>query len=118
MSLTADRCKETTTTTGTSDITLLGAVAQYQAFATAFSVGESFQYAIVGQTGTEWEVGEGTLLTSSTFSRDKVLASSNSGNVVTLSAGTKDVFATAAADVIENATNGRSLTNARGWALP
>jgi hypothetical protein len=43
--------------------------------------------------GSEWENGIGTYTSSgSTLSRDTVLSSSNSGNLVNFSAGTKDVF--------------------------
>lgn len=96
--LTADRVKETTTTTGTGTITLAGAVAQFRSFASAFADGSVVQYAIVGQTGTEWEVGNGTFTASgTTLARTTVLASSNSGSAVNFSAGTKDVFATVTA---------------------
>lgn len=96
--LTADRVKETTTTTGTGTITLAGAVAQFRSFASAFADGNVVQYAIVGQTGTEWEVGNGTLGASgTTLARTTVLASSNANAAVNFSAGTKDVFATVTA---------------------
>lgn len=101
--LTADRVKETTTTTGTGTITLAGAVAQYRSFASAFADGSLVQYAIVGQTGTEWEVGNGTFTASgTTLARTTVLASSNAGSAVNFSAGTKDVFATVTADHLLN----------------
>jgi hypothetical protein len=113
-----DRTKETTTTTGTGTITLLGAVSQFAAFATNFVIGEPFYYAIVGQTGTEWEVGRGTLLTSSTFSRDAIFESSNANTVVTFSAGTKDVFSTIPAERIEEIyTKGQSIMAVRNWAM-
>ena len=87
----ADRVKETTTTTGTGTITLLGAVTGYQSFAAIGNANTTY-YAIVGPT-TEWEVGIGTYTSSgTTLSRDTVLASSNSGSLVNFSAGTKDVF--------------------------
>jgi hypothetical protein len=90
----ADRVKETTTTTGSGTITLLGASTGYQSFA-AIGNANSTYYTIAGQTGSEWEVGIGTYTSSgTTLSRDTVLASSNSGLVVTFSAGTKDVFVT------------------------
>lgn len=93
--LTADRVKETTTTTGTGTVTLAGAVAQFRSFASAFADGNVVQYAIIGQTGTEWEVGNGTLGASgTTLARTTVLASSNAGAAVNFSVGTKDVFAT------------------------
>lgn len=101
--LTADRVKETTTTTGTGTVTLAGAVAQFRSFASAFADASVVQYAIVGQTGTEWEVGNGTFTASgTTLARTTVLASSNAGAAVNLSAGTKDVFATATADHLLN----------------
>ena len=88
----ADRVKETTTTTGTGAITLLGAGAGFQSFS-AIGDGNTTYYTIAGQTGSEWEVGIGTYTSSgTTLSRDTVLASSNSGSLVSFSAGTKDVF--------------------------
>ena len=95
----ADRVKETTTTTGTGTITLLGAVAGYQSFETGIGGGSSTYYCIVGRTTTEWEVGYGTYTTAgTTLSRDSVLSSSNSGSLVSFIAGTKDVFITYAAN--------------------
>ncbi len=94
MPRTTDRTKETTTTTGTGTITLLGASSGFAAFSSTFGVGSSVMYAIVGQSTTEWEVGIGTILSSSTLSRDTVETSSNAGALVNFSAGTKDVFST------------------------
>lgn len=104
-----DRVKETTTTTGTGTLTLAGASTGYQSFA-AVGNGNTCYYAIVG--GTEWEVGIGTYTSAgTTLARTTVLASSNGGTVVTLSAGTKDVFLTYPADkaVMIDAT--QTLTN-------
>lgn len=97
--ITADRCKETSNTTGTGTITLAGAVDQFQSFTVAFPGASTVvQYAIVGQGTTEWEVGEGTFTASgTTLSRDVIKSSSNAGAAVNFSAGTKDVFATATA---------------------
>jgi hypothetical protein len=87
-----DRVKETTTTTGTGTVTLLGASTGYQAFSAIGNANQTY-YTIAGQTGSEWEVGIGTYtLSGTTLSRDTVLASSNSGSLVSFSAGTKDVF--------------------------
>ena len=88
----ADRVKETTTTTGTGTITLLGASVGFQSFSAIGNANTTY-YTIAGQTGSEWEVGIGTYTSSgTTLSRDTVLASSNSGSLVNFSAGTKDVF--------------------------
>lgn len=88
----ADRVKETTTTTGTGTITLLGAATGFQSFSAIGNANTTY-YTIAGQTGSEWEVGIGTYTSSgTTLSRDTVLASSNSGSLVNFSSGTKDVF--------------------------
>ena len=90
----ADRVKETTSTTGTGTVTLLGASAGFQSFAVIGDTNTTY-YTIVAQTGTEWEVGIGTYTSSgTTLSRTTVLSSSNSGSLVNFSAGTKDVFVT------------------------
>lgn len=90
----ADRVKETTTTTGTGTVTLAGASTGFQGFS-AIGDGNSTYYTIAGQTGSEWEVGIGTYTASgTTLSRTTVLSSSNSGSLVSFSAGTKDVFCT------------------------
>jgi hypothetical protein len=88
----ADRVQETTTTTGTGTVTLAGAATGFQTFA-AVGDGNSTYYTISG--GAEWEVGIGTYTASgTTLSRTTVISSSNSGSLVTFSAGTKNVFVT------------------------
>lgn len=115
---TSDRVKETTTTTGTGTVTLAGAVSQFQNFQTAFPVGAYVQYAIVGQSGTEWEVGLGTLVTTTTLSRDTVRSSSDANALVNFSAGTKDVFATVTGKHLDNAGLGMQIAMARAWGMP
>jgi len=90
----ADRVKETTTTTGTGTLTLAGASTGFQAFS-VIGDGNTTYYAISSSSGSQWEVGIGTYtLSGTTLARTTILASSNSGSAVTLSAGTKDVFVT------------------------
>jgi hypothetical protein len=114
-----DRTKETTTTTGTGTITLLGAVSQFQAFQTNFVVGEPLYYCIAGQTGTEWEVGRGELLTTTTLARQVVFESSNANALVNFSAGTKDIFSTIPAErIAELYTKGQATALRRGLAMP
>jgi hypothetical protein len=87
-----DRVKETSTTTGTGTFTLAGASTGFQAFS-VIGNGNTTYYTIALQGGSEFEVGIGTYtLSGTTLSRTTVLASSNSGNLVNFSAGTKDVF--------------------------
>lgn len=91
----ADRVKETTTSTGTTAITLAGAATGYQTFLLAIGNANTTYYTIADQSGANWEVGIGTYTSAgNTLSRDTVLASSNSGSLVTFTAGTKDVFVT------------------------
>lgn len=93
--ITADRVKDTSTTTGTGDITVSGgAPSGYRTFSTVLSVGDTFYYCVTGQASSEWEVGLGTYLSTNTFARTIVLASSASGSAVSFSSGTKNVFIT------------------------
>lgn len=93
MSYFSDRVKDTTTTTGTGNITLSGtAPTGYKSFNTAFGVGPLFYYTIA--LSGEWEVGIGYLSASTTLVRHRVTASSNADALVNFSAGTKDVFCT------------------------
>ena len=86
-----DRVQETTTTTGTSTVTLAGAVTGFQDFS-VIGDGNTTYYAIT--SGNDWEVGIGTYTASgTTLSRDTILESSNSGSAITLS-GTSNVFVT------------------------
>lgn len=119
MPRTGDRVKETSTSTGTGDITLLGAVSQFQSFADRFgSSSVRVQYAIVGQTGTEWETGIGTFNGTTTIVRDQVRQSSNSDALVNFSAGTKDVFATLHGMQADNTNLGQISAQAAGLAMP
>lgn len=89
----ADRVQDLTTTTGTGTITLANTPpAGFQSF-TAIGNGNTTYYTISG--GSEWEVGIGTYIAvGPSLSRDTVLSSSNGGNLVNFSAGTKTVFVT------------------------
>ena len=93
--ITADRVKDTSTTTGTGNITVSGSAPfGYRTFSTVLSVGDTFYYAIQGQSTAEWEIGVGTYASTNQFARTTVLASSASGSAVSFSSGTKNVFIT------------------------
>lgn len=113
----ADRVKETSTTTGTGNVTLAGAVTQFQTFNTAFGTNVYFYYCIVDGNGTAWEVGRGYLSASTTLVRSVVLASTNSNAAINLSANTHTVFNTISADLIED-INGKILSTSQGMNLP
>ena len=91
----ADRVKETTTSTGTTAITLAGAATGYQTFSAAIGNSNTTFYTIADQGGANWEVGIGTYTSAgNTLARTTVLSSSNAGSLVNFTSGTKDVFVT------------------------
>ena len=95
----ADRVRETTTTTGTGSVTLGGAYTGFQTFLAGVGNSNSTYYTIANVVTGEWEVGIGTYTTAGNLlSRTTVLASSNSGSLVSFGSGTKDVFVTQPAE--------------------
>lgn len=89
-----DRAYEESTTTGTGDLTVTGAVANHVTLNSVYGTGNgnTFPYTIENRAAAEWETGIGYLSDGSTLVRDRVVASSNSGAKVNFSAGTKRVF--------------------------
>jgi hypothetical protein len=96
-----DRVKEFSTTTGTGNISLMGAEAGgFRTFGSVLSDGDQCYYTLQNVIANEWEVGIGTYIHSSnSFARTTVQASSNGNSVVNLSAGSKDIGLTAVSDV-------------------
>lgn len=115
----ADRVQDSSTTTGTGSLALSGsAPTGYQTFNAAVGTNVYFYYAI-SSTGSEWEVGRGYLSASTTLVRETVLASSNSGNAVNLSAGTKSVYITWPGYIAtRSSTLGQDFCISRGVFLP
>lgn len=112
----ADRVQETTTTAGTGTVTLAGAKTGYQSFSNALVVGSTTQYCITD--GTSWEIGKGTLLTSTTLSRDQVLSSSNGNALVSFTGASKDVFITLSAEYIDNGSLGMNYALKYNLLMP
>jgi len=88
----SDLVHQTTTGTGTGNLTLV-AVNGKRSFNTAFGTGGTnvFDYFVSNRDAAEWERGTGHLSDATTLVRDTVLASSNAGSAVNFSAGTKDI---------------------------
>ena len=91
-----DRVKETSTSTGTGTIDLAGASQDFIGFVAGIGTTNKTYYCIQNTGQDEFEVGIGTVTdaTPDTLSRDTVISSTNSNNLVDFSAGTKEVFCT------------------------
>ena len=92
-----DRVKETSTTSGTGNITLAG-VASGQGnvtFASGIGTSNTTYYCIFQQGSSSFEIGLGTLSGSTTLERTTVINNS-SGNTskISFTGGTLDVFCT------------------------
>jgi hypothetical protein len=106
----ADRVKETTSTSGTTDFVLSGAATGFQTFSAGVGANNTTYYAIAD--GADWEIGLGTLSSDGlTLARTTVLQSSNSDAKVSFSSSSKQIFVTYPADkaVLTDAT--QTLTN-------
>jgi hypothetical protein len=92
-----NRVQETTTTSGTGSVTLLGAVSGFQSFAVVGDTNTTY-YTITD--GAAWEVGIGTYSTSGpTLARTTILSNSNGNTTpITLSGGLAQVFVTYTAE--------------------
>jgi len=106
-----DRVKQFSVTAGTGTLTLGATPNGFQSFST-IGDGNTTYYTIVNGNTGDFEVGIGTYtLSGDTLSRDTVLASSNSGNLVNFNADSKDVFVVYPAeravftDVVQTLTN-------------
>lgn len=95
--VTDDCIVETTTTTGTGDITLAGAVVGFKAFsAVCTAPSDTVFYMIEAIDGSgdrtgAWESGFGTYSAANTLTRTAVQKSSNANAAVSFAAGTKRV---------------------------
>jgi len=92
----ANRVKETSTTTGTGDLTLAGAVTGFVSFNTAFSTNMTFHYFILHDSDNSWEQGVGYLSASTTFVRDTFIDSST-GSAINFASGGKTIIASPSA---------------------
>ena len=91
-----DRVMETSTTTGTKNITLAGAVAGFRTFGSKIAIGDTFDYAIIAVDGSGvptgvWETGRGTYSALNTLTRTQ-LHDSSTGASINFAAGAKRVM--------------------------
>ena len=114
-----DRVKETSTTQGTGDITLAGAVSGFITFNSGVGTSNTTYYCIFEQGTNTFEIGLGTLSGSTTLERTTVINNS-SGNTSKINfSGTLDVFCTmpAAKTVYLDASGNPVGAASNGFAL-
>lgn len=91
----ANRVRETSTTTGSGNFVLSGAVAGYKSFISSIGSDKQLTYYIYRQdTSFEWEFGVGYITVSGGINilvRERAVSSSNNNNLVNFTAGTKFV---------------------------
>lgn len=83
----ADRVRETSTTAGTGSFALGGAASGFRTFSSGIG---SNSTTYVATSGSQWEVGIGTV-SGASLSRDTILGSSNAGNRVSWSGSSIDI---------------------------
>lgn len=111
-----DRIKERIQTgAGTGSLTLLGAPTGFKTFSSRLSVSDTTYYCIEGPGGV-FEIGVGTLTTSTTLARTTILKSSNSDAAISIGdSGQYFVFITLAADkAVYKDGSGRIVSGAAG----
>jgi hypothetical protein len=92
----ADRVREISSTSGTGDIPLSGAVVGYQSFTVIGDTNTTY-YCLSAQTTDQWEVGVGTYSSgTNTLARTTVLSNSEGTQPTKINflGGTKDIFVT------------------------
>ena len=92
-----DRVKVNSTATGNSQSTFAinnSVLTGFETFASGIGVGNTTYYCIFNQGTNEFEIGLGTLSSTTNLQRTTIISSSNSDNVVDFQSGTKDVFCT------------------------
>jgi len=110
-----DRVKETSSSSGTGNITLGGAIPGYRSFNSCIPDGSIVYYCIHNLAAgydTQWEVGYGTFTSPATLVRTNVYSSSNANTFVNFTAGTNglEVFITYPSEqAIFQETNGDVL---------
>lgn len=92
-----DRIKESTSSTGTGDVSLDGAEVTFDTFSSVLGDGDTTYYAIVHTSlgVDEWEVGIGTYdSATNSITRTTIFSGSSGTSAVNLSSGAKDIFMT------------------------
>lgn len=114
----ADRVKETTVSTGTNSIALLGAGSGFKTFSSVCSNGDTFDYAITHEGTADWETGLGTYNSiTNAVERTTVSSSSNNDTLVNFGSGYKQVFITVNGSSFQIIDNASSKTQSLAVAI-
>lgn len=99
-----DRARQTSTTNGTGDMTLIAPEDGYAELSTTLNV--DYYYCIRNMTDgvDEWEVGLGHV-TSGAFVRSTIITGTNGNSAVSFTSGTKEIFMTVTAELLTKLTN-------------
>lgn len=109
-----DRVKQATATSGSGNLTIGTSVPGFNVFSDFYNTGDLTYYVIEDLDNNEFEVGIGTY-SGAFLTRDSVLTSSSSGNLVNLEGNTNTfVFATYAASGSVYTSGDRIITNVDG----
>lgn len=96
----ADRVKESTGTTGTSDFALGGAASGYRTFSSVMASGDTCYYTAIDRVTNAWECGLGTFTSPSTLARTTV-QSSSTGSKISFAVGSKDILMSVTAGMLD-----------------
>jgi hypothetical protein len=108
--------QESTTTTGTGNITLAGSSEDGNTFNNSYVLEQRFPYLIDDGSGSR-ESGIGYLSASATLVRETPLSSTNGDALVNFGAGTKQVFVSATAEISASSAQGQSLTGTLDYKI-
>lgn len=108
------RAEQTTNTTGTGTIDLIAPLTGRLSFVTCFGNGNKCYYILQTADESQWEEGIGTVISGSPdqLTRDQVIRSSNSNNLVNFPAGTKTVYVGQHSDTVRFGGVGQLPTEA------
>lgn len=90
-----DRVQETTATTGTGALSLAGATDGHRGFVAEIGTGETCTYLL--ESGTDWEIGTGTVTDATPDTLSRTLIKSSTGALLVLAVGTHTVSCVATA---------------------
>jgi hypothetical protein len=113
----ADRVKEESTSVGTGNFTLGGAVVGFQTFFDGIGDGNQTYYTIFNEVDDTWEVGICTVVAGVLF-RNTVIVSSEGTDPVDFGLGTKSVFATIAGEFFAAALTVATHANVNHIGIP